>query len=274
MRSSATASPAPKYSTTGSSSDCRRRGWSRTTAGYEARVIAPAGVGKKVFPNLLTVFAVGIFLSLLGGVGLAFLAEATDKSFRTLEEIRRRLGLPVMACIPLVAADAAARKKAAAGGAFDPMLITHYQPKSIAAEAYRGLRTALYFSDGGEGHKVVQFTSPMAGDGKSTVAANVAVSIAQSGKRTLLIDADLRKPRVHEIFSLSAPGADLRHFRRSRICRCHPGHFRPQPLDPALRSPACLARPSCSLRPVSRNCCGCSASSTTTCCWIVLPYWP
>jgi capsular exopolysaccharide synthesis family protein len=122
-----------------------------------------------------------------------------------LEEIRRRLGLPVMGCIPFVAVDEAARKKKAVGGAFNPMLITHYQPMCIAAEAFRGVRTALYFSDGGAGHKVVQFTSPTAGDGKSTVAANVAVSIAQSGKRTLLIDADLRKPRIHEIFSLSAP---------------------------------------------------------------------
>ena len=172
--------------------------------GFEARVIAPAGVGRKIFPILWSVFGASIFLSLLGGAGLAFLAEATDKSFRTLEEIRRRLGLPVMACIPFITADAA-RKKVAVGGTFDPMLIAHYQPKSIVAEAYRGIRTALYFSDGGAGHKVVQFTSPAAGDGKSTVTANVAVSIAQSGKRTLLIDADLRKPRVQQIFSLTAP---------------------------------------------------------------------
>jgi len=173
--------------------------------GFEARVIAPAGAGKKIYPSLLIVLVESLLLALLGGVGLAFLSESTDKSFRTLEDIRCRLGLPVMACIPRVAGDEAARKKEAAGGTFTPMLITHYQPKSIAAESYRGIRTALYFSDGGAGHKVVQFTSPGAGDGKSTVAANVAVSIAQSGKRTLLIDADLRKPRLREIFSLSAP---------------------------------------------------------------------
>jgi capsular exopolysaccharide synthesis family protein len=57
----------------------------------------------------------------------------------------------------------------------------------------------------GEGHKVIQVTSPNSGDGKSTLAANVAVSIAQSGKKTLLIDADLRKPRQHKIFNVPAP---------------------------------------------------------------------
>ena len=69
------------------------------------------GRGQEGLPTLSLVSPGSILLSLLGGAGLAFLAEATDKSFRTLEEIRRRLGLPVMACIPAVAPDAAARKK-------------------------------------------------------------------------------------------------------------------------------------------------------------------
>ena len=179
-------------------------GLAKDYGGYYARVIAPAGIGKKVFPNVPLVLAECALLSLLCGVGMAFLAESNDKSFRNFEEICGRLGLPVMACIPFVASNAAIRQKKAAGGTFDPMLIAHYQPKSIAAESYRGVRTALYFSDGGDGHKVLQFTSPAAGDGKSVLAANLAVSIAQSGKRTLLIDADLRKPQMHKIFSLSS----------------------------------------------------------------------
>jgi capsular exopolysaccharide synthesis family protein len=176
--------------------------------GYEARVIAPAGVGTRVSFSLLSIFQTSLLLSLLGGVGLAYVAESADKSFRTLAEIQRRLGLPVMACIPRVGSAEARRanRKAAAGGTFDPLLITHYRPKSAAAESYRRVRTALYFGSSiAAGHKVVQFTSSAPRDGKSTVAANMAVSIAQSGKRTLLIDADLRKPRVHEIFALAAP---------------------------------------------------------------------
>ena len=107
--------------------------------GYEARVIAPAGIGDKVFPSLLVVFAESIFLSLLGGMGLAMLAESTDKSFRTVDEIHRRLELPIMACIPFVSPDMANRGKKAAGGAFEPMLVTYYQPKSIPSESYRAV---------------------------------------------------------------------------------------------------------------------------------------
>jgi capsular exopolysaccharide synthesis family protein len=74
----------------------------------------------------------------------------------------------------------------------------------MQAEAYRGVRTALYFSTHSEGHKVVQITSPNSADGKSTLSANLAVSIAQSGKRVVLVDADLRKPTVHKVFGVSS----------------------------------------------------------------------
>jgi polysaccharide biosynthesis transport protein len=65
------------------------------------------------------------------------------------------------------------------------------------------VRTALYFNTRGGGHKVVQVTSPNPGDGKTTLASNLAVAIANSGKRTLLVDADFRRPRVHKMFGIS-----------------------------------------------------------------------
>ena len=83
-------------------------------------------------------------------------------------------------------------------------LCSHYRPKSVEAEAYRAVRTALYFSAQGGGHNVIQVTSPDMGDGKSTLAANLAVSIAQSGKRVILVDADLRRPRLHKMLGLAA----------------------------------------------------------------------
>ena len=173
-------------------------------------------VGKKVFPSLWLVAAASVFLSLLAGLGLAYLAESTDKRFRNVEDVHNQLALPVMACIPAIAQGEAARKMKIAGGEYNPMLVAYSQPRSLVSESYRGVRTALFFSDGGEGHRVVQVTSSTAGEGKSVVAANVAVgSIAQSEQsRTLLIDADLRKPRQHEIFSLEIESRlDLRARR-------------------------------------------------------------
>src|ERR1019366_2973871 len=79
----------------------------------------------------------------------------------------------------------------------------HY-PKSVEAESYRGVRTALYFNVHGKGHKVIQITSPASGDGKSTVAANLSISIAQSKKKVLLIDADMSRPTIHKLFGISS----------------------------------------------------------------------
>ena len=84
------------------------------------------------------------------------------------------------------------------------MLCTHYQSNSVSSEAFRSVRTALYFNTHGVGHQVIQVTSPNVSDGKSTLAANLAVSIAQSGKRTIMIDGDCRRPRIHKIFNVPA----------------------------------------------------------------------
>ncbi len=170
--------------------------------GFEVRVLAAPGPGGKVGPNTFQGFMIAILLGCLGGLGLAYIAEVTDKSFRTPADIRRRLGLPVIGHIPLLRPDAAPTKNAETG--LDSSLCTFHTPKSVQAEAYRGLRTALYFSTRGETHKIIQVTSPNARDGKSTMTANLAVCIAQSGKRVLVIDADMRKPRQHKIFGSPA----------------------------------------------------------------------
>jgi succinoglycan biosynthesis transport protein ExoP len=173
--------------------------------GYEAQAIAPPGLGRKVSPNPVTVFPLAGIGGLVAGLCLAYLAELSDKSFRTPAEIRRRLGLPVIGHIPYYAPDEKATKQIAAGEpVVDPMLCTHYQSNSVSSEAYRSVRTALYFNTHGVGHQVIQVTSPNVSDGKSTLAANLAVSIAQSGKRTIIIDGDCRRPRAHKIFNVSA----------------------------------------------------------------------
>jgi capsular exopolysaccharide synthesis family protein len=171
--------------------------------GFDAQVVGPP-TSRQVAPKSVIVFPVALVLGLLSGFGLAYGAEASDKTFRSAEEIRKRLGLAVVGHIPRITPKQEALDAiAAAGSALDPILCAHHRPKSREAESYRGVRTSLYFSTRAGGHKVIQVTSPRAGDGKSTLAANVAISVAQSGKRTLLIDADLRKPRAHKLFGLS-----------------------------------------------------------------------
>lgn len=176
----------------------------KLTGGYEGQVVSEPSASVQVEPKILPIAAVGLLLGLVGGFGLVYLAEITDKSFRTPEEIRKRLGMAVVGQIPMFKSDDEASHRAESDPATpDPMLCTFYRSKSIEAEAYRGVRTSLYFSTHGEGHKVIQVTSPVVGDGKTTLAANLAVSIAQSGKRTILIDADFRRPRIHKIFGVS-----------------------------------------------------------------------
>lgn len=176
----------------------------KDAGGFTAIEITPPNDGTQVAPVLIQSLLMGLAVGLVLG-GLAMLvAELTDKSFRSPAEIRRRLGLPVIGHIPQIRVESPADVHAPAG--LDPVLAAALRPKSVEAEAYRGLRTQLYFSTQGRGHQVVQVTSPNPGDGKSTLAANLAVSIAQSGKRVVLIDCDFRKPRIHKIFDLPSTG--------------------------------------------------------------------
>ena len=179
----------------------------RDSGGFDARPLSTAGIGGKIAPIAYQNLAGGLMLGLLLGAGLAYLADASDKSFRNPEEIRRRLGLPIVGHIPFLTADADTERKRAAGEVcVDPLLCTHLHTRSLEAEAYRAVRTALFFATQGVGHKVIQVTSPNKGDGKSLMIANVAIMVAQSGKRVLLIDADLRRPRLHKIFALQSEG--------------------------------------------------------------------
>ena len=157
-----------------------------------------------MLPNVLIDLGAGLVVGLLLGAGLAYLADASDKSFRGPDEIRRRLGLPLVGHIPHFKPEAELTRRREAGEAtIDPMLVTHLRPKSINAESYRAVRTSLFFSTQGQGHRVIQVTSPNKGDGKSLLCSNLAITIAQSGKRVLLIDADCRRPRQHKVFNVS-----------------------------------------------------------------------
>jgi len=179
----------------------------KTSGGFEATAITPPNYGGQVAPVLVQSLLVGLVLGgLLAGAAVAA-AELSDRSFRSPAEIRRRLGVPVIGHIPMI--DLTTPADAGTPTTLSPGLVTALRPKSVAAETYRGVRTQLYFSTQGRGHQLIQVTSPNPGDGKSTLAANLAVTIAQSGKRVVLLDCDFRKPQVHKLFQLGKVEAGL-----------------------------------------------------------------
>ena len=174
------------------------------SGGYTAEAITPPKDGIKVAPKMIQTLMIGCILGGLIGLGLAYITELTDKRFHAPDQIRKQLGLAVIGHLPSMKPDpkTLAAIAEANGPPIDTTLLTYHKPRSPMAEAFRGIRTAIYFGMKGANHKVIQMTSPMKGDGKSTTAANLAISIAQTGNRILLIDADMRRPQAHRLFGL------------------------------------------------------------------------
>ena len=159
--------------------------------------------------------ALGIVLGLLLGLVLAYLLEALNTSFRRPEDLEAVLHVPGLAVIPRISggtANGRSRLRGLLGGgkparpdAGSPM--SGNQTFSIGIEAFRNLRTSLIWSDGGEALKTLVVTSAAPGEGKTLTAANLAVTLAYDGLRVLLVDCDIRRPRVHGMFRLPrSPG--------------------------------------------------------------------
>jgi polysaccharide biosynthesis transport protein len=151
--------------------------------------------GSPVEPKPRRNAALALALGLLLGVGIAFVREYLDDSIRTKEDVERTTGgLPVVGLIPAVSAW---RNKNSA------YLVSVAKPTSPAAEAYRTLRTSVQFLGLDRPIRSLLVTSPTKEEGKTTTVTNLAVSLAQAGQRVILVDCDLRRPRVHEFFGLS-----------------------------------------------------------------------
>lgn len=178
----------------------------RGAGGFQASVInEPTLESTPVAPRLSQSLMLGIAAGLLFGLLLATFAELSDQSFRSPADIRKRLGMPLIGHIPPIRTNVPADVELA----LEPTLVAALRPRSAEAEAYRGVRTAIFFNLHNSAHQMIQVTSPNQGDGKSTLAANLAISIAQSGKRVILVDCDLRRPRIERLFQLKDASVGL-----------------------------------------------------------------
>ena len=165
--------------------------------GVSASVLTEARHGSLTYPKLSQFLGMGAFLGGFVGLFLGYIVEVADRSFRKPEELIREFGIPIVGHIPFM--KEAALKKIPKDTLVDRTVVTLHLPRSRPAEAYRTVRTAVCFSATGSAHRVIQVTSPAAGDGKSTLTMNFAVSLAQSGKKTIIIESDFRRPKVHKM---------------------------------------------------------------------------
>ena len=143
-------------------------------------------------PNVTQGILLGIIAGLLGGLGLALLLEFMDSSVTTQQEIEERLGLTFLGFVPTIPQGVGTEKD----------LHMHREPKSLIAECTRAIRTNLLFMSPDRPFKRMLVTSSGPQEGKSTTVINLGISMAQSGNRVLVLDTDMRRPRLHKAFGV------------------------------------------------------------------------
>ena len=157
-----------------------------------------------VKPKKLQIAALSLVLGLFLGIGLAFTRRALSKGVEDPDEIERKVGIPVYATVPhsdnqpIVIRGKKGRRKA------EPVrfVLAEMAPTDLTIESIRSLRTSLQFALMDAANNVIAITGPSIGIGKSFITVNLAATLAETGKRVLLVDADMRKGHIHEVFGL------------------------------------------------------------------------
>lgn len=173
------------------------------TAGTAAVTLVPQETAvlpsSPTSPNTKLNVALGLLVGLALGVGYAVLRNVLDKRIRSSEQVERELELPVIGTLPLDQ-----KLRTDKSRLISSTRATAGNPHLALAEALRELRTNIQFLDVDHPPRRIVITSPAPGEGKSTVAANLALTLAEAGARTVLVDADLRRPTVATTFGLTS----------------------------------------------------------------------
>ena len=191
---------------------------SQQTKGKMIELIEPALVpASPVGPDRLRTIMIGLLLSLAAGIALALFLEFLNNTIKSVEDVTEYMGLPTLAIVPALGKKSQPQMQPVGPTSLTPEALTAANGKLTAqfgnlivnnnrsafAEAYRAIRNSILLASAGTPPRTILFTSSQPGEGKTTTAINTAIALSQLKVRTLLIDADMRRPTLHKVFGVS-----------------------------------------------------------------------